>query len=87
MEPSVDHLMRFFTYEHLPGHLADVSRPFWVLARQLVDMGLEGPELTASLRKLLESKDCAVRSALVSRVTLREIHDMSGDETRWDEVS
>lgn len=64
MHPSVAHLLRYFAYEHLPEHLQEVSRPFGELAQRLVDLGLEGPELSAGLRKLLEAKDCAVRAAL-----------------------
>jgi len=40
-----------------------VSKPFCLLALDMVEK-LEGPELTAGLRKLLEAKDCFVRAAL-----------------------
>ena len=78
MHPSVEHILRFFAYEHLPPHLASVSMPFSHLAHALA-MGdncaeagtcttgrgpLQGPELTVALRKLLEAKDAAVRAAL-----------------------
>ena len=60
-------MLRFFSYEHLPDHLQDVSAEFAHLARKLVrreqDHG-PSPELTVAMRRLLESKDCAVRSAL-----------------------
>lgn len=78
MHPSARHIMRFFEHEHLPPHLAAVSRPFCQLAHALAygdnhpQAGtcttgrgpLEGPELTVALRKLLEAKDAAVRAAL-----------------------
>lgn len=57
-------LLQFFEYGHLPEHLQGVSRPFGELAMQLV-IGLpRNPERTVALRKLLESKDCAVRAYL-----------------------
>lgn len=62
--PVNEPLLQFFGYEHLPAHLQGVSRPFGELAMQLV-IGLpRNPERTVALRKLLESKDCAVRAAL-----------------------
>ena len=63
MHPSISAILVFFTYEHLPPALAEISRPFCTLAEDLAEK-LEGPELTVALRKLLESKDCAVRAAL-----------------------
>jgi hypothetical protein len=56
-------LLQFFTYEHLPEHLASVSEPFCRLA-ETVAADLDGPEATTCLRKLLEAKDCAVRASL-----------------------
>ena len=61
--PSVEHVLQFFTYEHLPEHLQKISKPFCDLAGTLAE-DLEGPELTICLRKMLEAKDCAVRAAL-----------------------
>jgi hypothetical protein len=63
MEP-VDHIMQFFAYDHLPPRLADVSRPFSELAYDIVDSIPRNPERTVALRKLLESKDAAVRAAI-----------------------
>ncbi|MBZ4402445.1 hypothetical protein [Myxococcus sp. AS-1-15] len=73
-----EHILQFFAYAHLPPHLAAVSKPFHDLAHALVngDNGPEsgtvtlGPPLprnqerTAALRKLLESKDAAVRAVV-----------------------
>lgn len=64
MHPSIAHILQFFKHDHLPPRLADVSRPFCELAHALASGELSGPELTVSLRKLLESKDAAVRAAL-----------------------
>lgn len=65
--PASVHVLQFFEHEHLPPHLAAVSRPFHGLAHALVDEHqLDGPELTVALRKLLEAKDAAVRTRLGS---------------------
>jgi ferritin-like protein len=58
------YLLQFFKYEHLPEHLQAVSKPFCELATQIADTLPENPETTTALRKLLEAKDCAVRSVL-----------------------
>lgn len=61
---NTERLLQFFTYAHLPPHLADVSQPFCELANQLVENLPRNPERSVALRKLLESKDCAVRALL-----------------------
>lgn len=58
-------LLRYFTFGHLPPHLADVSKWFYNLARHLAETLPDGPEKTVALRKLLEAKDAAVRSTAV----------------------
>lgn len=63
--PATLALLRWFEYDHLPPHLRGVSREIGEVARALVsDYGLEGPEVTTGLRKLLEAKDCFVRAAV-----------------------
>jgi hypothetical protein len=65
MEPDAsDPMLQFFAYAHLPQHLQNVSQPFGDLAQQLVNTLPRNPERTVALRKLLEAKDCAVRSLL-----------------------
>lgn len=78
MHPSIEHILQFFEYHHLPPHLSMVSKPFhdlaWALAEGehspqsgAVTTGrgpIEGPEATVALRKLLEAKDAAVRAVL-----------------------
>jgi len=54
--------MQFFAYEHLPPHLQEISKPFGVMAQQIVDTLPRNPERTVALRKLLEAKDAAVRA-------------------------
>jgi len=63
--PSVEHILQFFTYSHLPEHLQAVSRPFSELA-EVVAASSANAETTVALRKLLEAKDAAVR-ALVAK--------------------
>jgi hypothetical protein len=60
----VNNLLQFFAYEHLPEHLQAVSKPFGDLARKLAAELPANAESTVALRKLLEAKDCAVRSVL-----------------------
>ena len=62
--PATTGLLRWFEYQHLPPHLQDVSVAFYKLAYELVLRLPDGPELTTALRKLLESKDCAVRARI-----------------------
>lgn len=58
-------LLQFFEYDHLPPHLQAISKPFGDLARHIDATLPENAETTVALRKLLEAKDCAVRSILV----------------------
>lgn len=62
MEPSP--ILRYFEYQHLTPKLADVSREFYNLAFWLDSILPAGAEKSTALRKLLEAKDAAVRSAL-----------------------
>lgn len=57
-------MLQFFEYAHLPPHLAEVSKNFSDLANLVIANLPENPERTVALRKLLEAKDCAVRSLL-----------------------
>lgn len=60
----MDKLLQFFAYEHLPDHLKTVSKPFGDLAREMAKSLPLNSESTTSMRKLLEAKDCAVRSII-----------------------
>jgi len=64
--PATVEILRFFEYGHLPPHLQTISAPVGDLAIQMA-AELDGPELTAGLRKLLEAKDCFVRAAVEQR--------------------
>lgn len=59
-----ENLLKFFAYEHLPPQLQKVSAQFAALASWIAANLPPGPERTVSLRKLLEAKDCAVRTML-----------------------
>lgn len=65
--PAVDHVLQFFTYEHLPENLQKISKPFAELAHQMVKEVPSNQEVTVGLRRLLEAKDCFVRAALTSK--------------------
>lgn len=64
--PGTAHLLAFFDFDHLPDHLAEVSEPFAALAQRVAE-GPQNPETTVALRKLLESKDAAVRAVVADR--------------------
>lgn len=56
-------ILRYFRWDHLPKHLQEVSAKFAALAHE-IDALPDGAEKSVALRKLLESKDAAVRAAL-----------------------
>ena len=58
-----DQWMKYFDYQHLPDHLQEVSKQFWVLADTLRDLP-NGHQKDMAYQKLLEAKDCAVRARL-----------------------
>lgn len=64
MEEITEPMLRFFEYDHLPITLKAISKPFGQLAELIVKELPRNPERTVALRKLLESKDCAVRAGL-----------------------
>ena len=60
----MDNLIQFFNYVHLPEHLQMVSKSFYDLAHLMIETLPSNAESTVAMRKLLEAKDCAVRSVL-----------------------
>ena len=64
MEQLPHYLMQFFAYEHLPEKMQTISKPFGELAKMINENLPNNPEKTTALRKLLEAKDCAVRSTI-----------------------
>jgi hypothetical protein len=59
-----DPILKFFAFAHLPVALADVSFTFARLAAFITENVPRNAERTVALRKLLESKDAAVRARL-----------------------
>ena len=56
--------MKNFEYQHLPPHLQEISKPIGELAVTMSELLPDGEEKEIGLRKLLEAKDCLVRSKL-----------------------
>lgn len=65
-------LRSFFTWQHLPEHLREISKPFCILADDIIQKLPKNPERTAALRKLLEAKDCAVRAELTKYMVKKD---------------
>jgi len=57
-------ILEYFKYNHLHPALKEVSAPFCTLAWKLARKLPRNAETSVSLRKLLESKDAAVRAAI-----------------------
>lgn len=57
-------MLKYFEYQHLPEHLQVVSKPFGDLAEHMCQTLPDCEERSVALRKLLESKDAAVRTAV-----------------------
>lgn len=62
-EIQAEPLMQLFRHMHLKPELRDISKPYCELARKLLALP-RNPERTTALRKLRESKDCAVTATL-----------------------
>jgi len=63
-EWQAEPILQFFAFHHLPAPLQAVSKPFCHAAYAIVATLPRNAERTVALRKLLESKDAAVRAAL-----------------------
>lgn len=59
--------IQFFSYEHLPDHLQKIAKPLCDLAHLMEQTLPDGAEKSAGMRKLLEAKDCFVRSVLEAK--------------------
>lgn len=63
--PGVQGALLWLTFAHLPESLRPYSRPFYEAAVEvLAAIGLDSPELTTALNKLIEAKDSAVRAGI-----------------------
>lgn len=52
--PAIDHVLQYFVYDHLPGILKEVSKPFADLAREVANRSPSSQETTVA-RVLAES--------------------------------
>ncbi len=64
LHPSIEHVLQWFSYDHLPEQLQAYSKLFHDLALQVAYSSPQSQETTIALRKLLEAKDAAIRSAI-----------------------
>lgn len=64
MKQEKEQMLQFFAYEHLPEDLQKISKPFGEMARKIVKDLPGNIQREKALDKLLEAKDCAVRSSL-----------------------
>jgi hypothetical protein len=62
--PGVRDALQWLTFSHLPEALQNYSRPFYQTAVELVLMIVDSPELIATLNKLIEAKDSAIRAGI-----------------------
>lgn len=87
---TMDPVLHFFHYSHLPEKLQATSRAFFLLAAHVINTVPRNAERTVALRKLLEAKDAAVRANLPAREigekahvasepTLGEAREIGGD--------
>ena len=61
-----DHyLLQFFETEHMPDGLTTISQPFFDLANAINRSLDDNQEKTICLRKLMEARDSALRSAMM----------------------
>ncbi len=61
LHPAAAEILRHFEPPFGPPALREVNDPIRALAHRVAGE-LEGPELTAGLRKLLEARDCLLRA-------------------------
>ena len=59
-----ERMMKWLSYEHLPADLVPCVKSYNDLGMQICQHIPAGPERTVALRKLIESKDCAVRAII-----------------------
>ena len=66
MEKTTRHgVLKWFTSDHMkPGKTKEIAEEYEEFALWLADTVPQSAERSAALRKLLESKDAAVRAAL-----------------------
>ena len=75
MLESVERLLSYFVYEHLPLYLQRVSKPVDDLAWDVAVRFPQNDELEMALRKLLEAKECLLRAVVTESRTVRTRED------------
>ena len=56
--------LSLFSYAHLPEKLQEISKPFYTLAHNVFFNFPDNYQKLQCLTKLLEAKDCAVRTKI-----------------------
>ena len=88
--PAVEHVIQFFSFEHLPEPMRTAAAEFASLAVKIANAVPDDVETSVALRKLLEAKDAAVR-AIVSRENRRKFYnghpESLNGSTKTEEVS
>ena len=56
------YLTQFFEFRGLTKELAEIAQPYALLVQKILELCPENPERTTALRKLLESRECALRA-------------------------
>jgi hypothetical protein len=56
-------MLRWFAYKHLPEEMHRIATTFDAMAQWMVEVIPASDEATVAMRKLLESRDAAIRAA------------------------
>lgn len=66
-DPTIEEFMSLFTYEQLPKHLQEVSKPLCDAARHLNSSITNNQFKLLALQKLMEAKNYAVQAKIASQ--------------------
>ena len=64
-----ERMMKWLSWRHLPPELQNIVQLYQELGMSICANIPAGPERTVALRKLVESKDCAVRAIIEGKET------------------
>lgn len=64
---NTERMLKWFEYLHFSPPIQVICKPFNEFATILCEQLMPGPERTVALRKLLESRDAAVRAKVSPR--------------------
>jgi hypothetical protein len=64
VDSSEDKMLKWFAYAQLTPELQKTAKTFRLLAKEITHTIRPGPERTEALRKLLESRDAAIRARI-----------------------